>query len=558
MGLGTAIANCSQAENQNSNPLSASRIYDYKQKYTADKSGEEFNENARVWNVYLDEAESYDMDIIQRYRDIMDSLLVFASLFSAVVTTFVVETSQASQPDNTQILVSILLETNQLLRAAGNSTSINAVPPAALAPGSLTYTSTIDQWVNGLFFTSLALSLSTALLTVLAKQWILSYTSTVSGGARTRALIRHFRFQGLIKWRLGDIIESLPVVLHSSVAVFLIGLALYVSQFSSLICGVVSLITALTFLFYLATSMIPAIFIDCPYRLPFLFPFAQLTVFLFHTVKHAFQFLQQRFWSGHAEASQAHMTWLNISTKSLKDEEHDTVFPHSSDIDKYCSPFGTLNTGQFIRDALNWILNHSSNSSAKEIVFEGIFGLIDKGDAFKSFSATEQKSLSVIEHDLFPPVALFALEKFEELAAPSTRKDVFKERPWFKLMDQIHSICDMQKLSLLNGPLTQKKYWKEQIRIRTKKTLESALLQKDYVLIKSLLCWCQHEISQMKMDQLQTVEHGNEEDISYALGNRLYINWDDGFGVGKTWTSGYKQHQAKPTQAGPSQAWLMA
>ncbi|KAG5732206.1 hypothetical protein E4T56_gene17021 [Termitomyces sp. T112] len=277
MGLEMHKTDSRKSESQNLNPLPGPRIYDYKQKYSQDKLGEEFKENARVWNVYLDEAENYDADLIEGYRNIMDGLLVFAALFSAVVTTFVAQTSQTLQPDNTQILVSILLETNQLLRAAGNNTSLNAVPPATLGPGSLTYSLT-DQWVNGLFFTSLALSLSTSLLTVLAKQWIQGYTSNVSGGARTRALIRQFRFHGLVKWRLTDMIESLPVILHSSVALFLVGLALYVSEFSSPICGVVAFITALTFLFYLGTSIIPAIFIDCPYRLPFLFPLAQLMV----------------------------------------------------------------------------------------------------------------------------------------------------------------------------------------------------------------------------------------------------------------------------------------
>ncbi|KAG6895462.1 hypothetical protein C0992_001124 [Termitomyces sp. T32_za158] len=147
------------------------RNYDYTKTYSAEKPGEEAKENARIWNVYLDEAESYDADMIQGFRNILDGILVFAALFSAVVTTFVAQTSQALQPDNSQIMVSLLTETNQLLRAAGNRTSINAVPTSSLGSQSSTHTST-DVWVNGLFFTSLALSLSTALLSVLAKQWI--------------------------------------------------------------------------------------------------------------------------------------------------------------------------------------------------------------------------------------------------------------------------------------------------------------------------------------------------------------------------------------------------
>ncbi|KAG6842758.1 hypothetical protein H0H93_003582 [Arthromyces matolae] len=68
-------------------------------------------------------------------------------------------------------MASILFENNQLLRAAGNVTSINAVPKSTLSPGDVIHTS-LDVWVNGLFFASLGLSLSTALLTVLVKQWL--------------------------------------------------------------------------------------------------------------------------------------------------------------------------------------------------------------------------------------------------------------------------------------------------------------------------------------------------------------------------------------------------
>ncbi|KAG6886916.1 hypothetical protein C0992_001646 [Termitomyces sp. T32_za158] len=220
----------------------AGRNYDYTTRYGAEKPGEELKENARVWNVYLDEAHEHDMDMIEGFRSIIDGLLVFAAIFSAVVTTFVAQTSQALQPDNSQIMVSLLMETNQLLRAAGNKTSINAVPTASLGPESRTHTS-IDVWVNGLFFTSLALSLSTALLSVLAKQWIQAYTAIVPGGAKARAVTRQFRFEGLVKWKLGDIIKSLPLILHCSVAIFLIGLALYISQLSHPICGIIAGIT---------------------------------------------------------------------------------------------------------------------------------------------------------------------------------------------------------------------------------------------------------------------------------------------------------------------------
>ena len=68
-------------------------------------------------------------------------------------------------------MASLLYENIQLSRAAAIQADMNAIPKSPLVPGSRTHT-IINVWVNGIFFTSLALSLSTALLTVLAKQWI--------------------------------------------------------------------------------------------------------------------------------------------------------------------------------------------------------------------------------------------------------------------------------------------------------------------------------------------------------------------------------------------------
>ncbi|KAG6876461.1 hypothetical protein C0993_002910, partial [Termitomyces sp. T159_Od127] len=56
---------------------SGPRNYDYDKKYERDKQGDELAENARIWNVYLDEAESYDMDMIEGFRNNIDGLLVF-------------------------------------------------------------------------------------------------------------------------------------------------------------------------------------------------------------------------------------------------------------------------------------------------------------------------------------------------------------------------------------------------------------------------------------------------------------------------------------------------
>lgn len=52
---------------------------DYEAKYEPDPWGEEVGSNARVWRVYLDEAEAYDSEMTEQWKDTVDVLLVFVS-----------------------------------------------------------------------------------------------------------------------------------------------------------------------------------------------------------------------------------------------------------------------------------------------------------------------------------------------------------------------------------------------------------------------------------------------------------------------------------------------
>ncbi|PBK78633.1 hypothetical protein ARMSODRAFT_1011186 [Armillaria solidipes] len=79
--------------------------YDFKQKRPPDAVGEEMAPNAIFWRTYNDEAAVSDAEVMEQYRDTIDILLVFAGLFSAVVTAFVVQASESLKPDFAQISI---------------------------------------------------------------------------------------------------------------------------------------------------------------------------------------------------------------------------------------------------------------------------------------------------------------------------------------------------------------------------------------------------------------------------------------------------------------------
>ncbi|KAJ7753285.1 hypothetical protein B0H14DRAFT_2405164, partial [Mycena olivaceomarginata] len=198
---------------------------DYRRKYAEDPPYKELDADARVWNVYNDESQIFDDDVMIESGDNLDILLVFAGLFSSVLTTFVAQTSQALSTDNTAVSNSILLELVALQRAQANGTSLESIPSA-----DTSFTTALsDTWVNGLWFTSLTLSLATALLAVLAKQWLRQYSSFIAGSARERALIRQFRYACFDKWGVQFIIGLLPVILHIALVLFMVGLVVFLS-----------------------------------------------------------------------------------------------------------------------------------------------------------------------------------------------------------------------------------------------------------------------------------------------------------------------------------------
>lgn len=211
----------------------------------------------------MDECEVFNNDTVTEARYGLDLLLVFVSielflrvysdlpqagLFSAVHTTFVAQTSQALSNDFAAVSTSLLLEIATLQRAQINGTSTDDIPISDMTFGP----SGFDIWVN-----ALALSLGTALMAVLVKQWLYQYMSMTSGTPRDRSLIRQYRFNGIRKWHVLTIISILPIILHIALGVFLIGLVVFLIPLNIPLACVVEFMTALVYAVYITTNIMP-------------------------------------------------------------------------------------------------------------------------------------------------------------------------------------------------------------------------------------------------------------------------------------------------------------
>ncbi|KAL1669925.1 hypothetical protein GGF50DRAFT_85215 [Schizophyllum commune] len=235
----------------------------YEDKYEDDALYEELGDDARIWRVMLDEGRASDAAMLQRFRDHLDVDLVFAGLFSAVLTTFVAQTSQTPS-DTGDTTIALLLEIIAIQRAWANNPRVNDVASFSLPPPS----PSPSPWINRCWFLSLIFSLLAAFGAVVVRQWLQEYESDITGPPKRRALVRHYRRVGLEKYKVHLIVPILPMLLHVSLLLFFVGLSLYVRQSDRSMSNGIIALTAMIYVVYLGTNILPVFRPQCPYRSP--------------------------------------------------------------------------------------------------------------------------------------------------------------------------------------------------------------------------------------------------------------------------------------------------
>ncbi|KAK0432947.1 hypothetical protein EV421DRAFT_2063533, partial [Armillaria borealis] len=199
---------------------------DYSQGYPPSPPFKEAGPTSSVWRAYLDESRSYDTDRLQDQRGEVNILLVFAGLFSAVVSAFVVQ-SLNSQPDYQKMSAVLLFDQINIQRALANGTSLDDITTSGIDPTAPFTPDTTDLVINGLWGTSLTLSLVTAFVAILVDAWYSYYVSPIPGQPEVRASTRHLRYKGLIKCHIRVCISFLQLLLHLSLMSFLLGFSLF-------------------------------------------------------------------------------------------------------------------------------------------------------------------------------------------------------------------------------------------------------------------------------------------------------------------------------------------
>ena len=195
-------------------------------------------------------------------------------LFSAIVATFITLSLPQLSPDSGGQTVALLAQLVNM--STGAPVAVQNITPFK-APASIVR-------VNVLWFLSLILSLSCALLATLMQQWArrcLDYAQR-RGAPQKRGLIRAYMFDGVERFGLSQAVEAMPLLLHTSVFLFLAGFIDFLLPINKVVAfstlGCISIFAFIYAILTLLTSFYP----NCPYRTP-LSGFTYVLIHLFAT-----------------------------------------------------------------------------------------------------------------------------------------------------------------------------------------------------------------------------------------------------------------------------------
>jgi hypothetical protein len=135
---------------------------------------------------------------------------------------------------------------------------------------------TSGLWVNGLWFSSLVISLTCALLATLLQQWARRYLRVAypRRSPDKRARLRAFYKHGVEKLHVPWTVEVLPALLHISLFLFFAGLSVFLSGVHPTIFKVVTVWIGLCAFLYVCLTFLPIICKDSPYCAPLSAPFS--------------------------------------------------------------------------------------------------------------------------------------------------------------------------------------------------------------------------------------------------------------------------------------------
>ncbi|KAJ7598435.1 hypothetical protein C8J56DRAFT_167100 [Mycena floridula] len=205
------------------------------------------------WDNVMVAVNKYDDDMVKDWNNDIDTVLIFAGLFSAVVTAFVIESYQWLSEDPSDKTVQILSQLSKQLAGTTNDTSLEGQTPFKVDSRSIR--------INCFWFLSLLLALSAASAGILAKQWLREYRRDAAMSSKQSFTLRQLRYQSWNKWKVPGIIATLPLLLEFALVLFFAGVLDLLFPLNPILFALASGAIGLTIFFLVITTCAPTLYV---------------------------------------------------------------------------------------------------------------------------------------------------------------------------------------------------------------------------------------------------------------------------------------------------------
>jgi hypothetical protein len=183
-----------------------------------------------------------------------------AALFAGFLSSFLIELLGRLEPDPMDIIQDVLIYQTQMMRnsSLGPYIAPNFSPPEHIVV------------VNALFYSSLGVMILAAFIAMLIKSWVREFDRGLKAMSlpEQRAKTREFRYLGMERWKLPEMVGVLPFLIQISLLLFSIGLVLFLFHISTPSFGVTTAIFGIGILYYTMTTSISVFVTSSPFHSP--------------------------------------------------------------------------------------------------------------------------------------------------------------------------------------------------------------------------------------------------------------------------------------------------
>ncbi|KAH7325494.1 hypothetical protein B0J17DRAFT_722962 [Rhizoctonia solani] len=231
-----------------------------------DEEGKELGPDAQVWRTYVKEADRVDEELVDGWNKSMDVNLIFVrdsyctlidKFYSytyrppyslpSPLRAFVIESYKNLKQDPADVSAQTLLVISQTLSSMNNGSQTTNVPPIRIWKHLRSKHHQLRSVVHA------------------CQGWCLEFMSGRIGPPGSQARRRQRRWDGVVGWKMNEVLVVLPSLIHLSLLLFAVGLCVFLWDVHYGVAIPVVTVTALAAGAYFACTILPYIDEYCPY-----------------------------------------------------------------------------------------------------------------------------------------------------------------------------------------------------------------------------------------------------------------------------------------------------